>query len=111
MASSWYKGKSCGELYFEAVLTYAGFPPFVMEHQVGYYRLDFAWPKRKLYFEVDGDQHYTEDGIKHDKRRTEYLKKLGWICIGRVRWTRFKELSLAKRTKELVKLKKKLIAG
>lgn len=57
------------------------------------YFLDFAWPERKVYFEVDGESHYSESGIQKDKERTEFLESKGWKLIGRCRWSKFQELS------------------
>lgn len=52
--------------------------------QVSRYRLDFAWPKKMRYIEIDGDQHYrTQEAIEHDRVRTEYLEKLGWTLLRR----------------------------
>ena len=31
----------------------------------------------KCVIEIDGDTHFTEDGIEYDKIRTEYLESLG----------------------------------
>ena len=58
---------------------------------VDHYCLDFVYNNK--YFEVDGEQHYTEEGIKKDKRRTEFLEKKGYILIDRCRWKNFIKLS------------------
>lgn len=57
------------------------------------YWLDFAWPDKKIYFEVDGRTHFTEEGILHDKERTEFLKNEGWTLIGRCNWSEYQKLS------------------
>jgi very-short-patch-repair endonuclease len=44
---------------------------------IGKYILDFYCSPIKLNIELDGSQHYTEDGMNKDKQRDEYLKKLG----------------------------------
>ena len=36
--------------------------------------VDFYCFKAKLVIEIDGSQHYTEDGITHDEFRTEILE-------------------------------------
>ncbi len=41
----------------------------------GSYILDFYCPKKKIGIEVDGSQHYTEEGIEHDRIRTEILNR------------------------------------
>ena len=43
----------------------------------GNYILDFYCPKIKLAVELDGSQHYTEDGLDYDKRRTDFLAENG----------------------------------
>lgn len=58
------------------------------------YWLDFAWPKKKIYFEVDGKSHFTKEGIEHDKIRTEKLSKVGWTLIGRCNWSEYQKLSI-----------------
>lgn len=55
-------------------------------YRVGRYLLDFANVQTKVYFEVDGETHYTLDGMTHDKVRTDKLTSLGWYLIGRIRW-------------------------
>jgi very-short-patch-repair endonuclease len=57
------------------------------------YFLDFAWPDKMIYFEVDGRTHFTDNGIKHDLERTEFLKKEGWTLIGRCNWSEYQKLS------------------
>ncbi len=44
---------------------------------IGNYIVDFYFPKARLIIEVDGGQHYTEEGIKDDKNRDEYMKEQG----------------------------------
>ncbi len=44
---------------------------------VGPYIVDFICIKRGLVIEVDGGQHYTEDGIAYDEKRTAYLESEG----------------------------------
>lgn len=61
--------------------------------RVSYYRLDFANLDTKVYFEVDGEQHYDEYGLYHDSQRTARLEALGWKLIGRVRWKYFTRLT------------------
>lgn len=67
--------------------------PVKYNYQVGLYQLDFAIPEKKVYVEIDGDQHYTDKRIvAHDIERTQKLKELGWECIERVRWSHYKKL-------------------
>lgn len=61
------------------------------------YCVDFLFGK--YYFEVDGEQHFTPEGLLHDKERDEYLTENGYVCVGRCRWKDFKLLSLDEKTK------------
>lgn len=44
---------------------------------IGNYIVDFYCPKEKLVIEVDGGQHYTDEGIEKDTGRDGYLEKQG----------------------------------
>ena len=44
---------------------------------IGNYIVDFYCPKAKLVVEIDGGQHYTEEGIKKDSLRDTYMKSHG----------------------------------
>lgn len=55
------------------------------------YCVDFLFGN--YYFEVDGEQHYTEKAIEHDKERETFLLEHGYICIKRCRWKEFRKLS------------------
>ena len=44
---------------------------------VGSYILDFYCEKAKLAIELDGSQHYEENGQEYDEKRTAYLNSLG----------------------------------
>ena len=50
---------------------------FYKQKIVGNYILDFYCEKAKLAVELDGSQHYVEQGQAYDRVRTEYLQKLG----------------------------------
>ena len=50
---------------------------FRRQHSIGYYIVDFYCPSGKLAIELDGSQHYTDEGISNDKERDEHLKLLG----------------------------------
>ncbi|CAB4163974.1 Domain of unknown function DUF559 [uncultured Caudovirales phage] len=65
----------------------------VTEHKISRYSLDFSNVDKKIYFEVDGEQHYVDKKIvASDIVRTEYLKELGWIGY-RCRWSEFQKLN------------------
>ena len=42
---------------------------------ISQYIVDFYCPKAHLIIELDGSQHYTEDGIEYDEIRTEVLEQ------------------------------------
>jgi very-short-patch-repair endonuclease len=50
---------------------------FYRQRIIGSYIVDFYCPKAKVIIEVDGSQHYNEEGNRRDKAREDYLKKLG----------------------------------
>jgi very-short-patch-repair endonuclease len=43
--------------------------------------VDFYCAKLKLVIEVDGDSHFTDDGIERDRQRTEILEGYGLKII------------------------------
>ncbi len=54
---------------------------FYRQRTIGKYIVDFYCSKAKLVIELDGGQHYTEEGIQYDKERSTYLKSLGLKVI------------------------------
>ena len=50
---------------------------FYRQRIVDNYIADFYCSKAKLIIELDGSQHYTDNGIEQDKYRTEILEKYG----------------------------------
>jgi len=50
---------------------------FYRQKTIGEYIVDFYCPSAKLVLELDGGQHYTEEGQLKDKVRDEYLAGLG----------------------------------
>lgn len=62
------------------------------------YCVDFLFDNN-YYFEVDGEQHYKEEAISHDKERDEFLSENGFICLGRCRWKLFRKLSFEDKKK------------
>ena len=50
---------------------------FYRQRIIGNYIVDFYCPKCKLVVELDGGQHYSEDGIENDRQRDEHLTILG----------------------------------
>ena len=54
---------------------------FRRQKPLGRYVLDFYCAQAKLAIELDGAQHFTEEGLKADQNRTAYLKSLGVMVI------------------------------
>ena len=50
---------------------------FVRQRPIGAYIADFYCSKAKLVIEIDGSQHYTDDGIEHDENRTYIINQFG----------------------------------
>lgn len=95
-----YEGKSRWYTQTQHRLSYAEqyfipiFSDAKMHYHVNRFFLDFAWPEKKLYIEIDGEQHRRDEKvIAHDKERTNILNSLGWSLIERVYWPDFSKLS------------------
>ena len=59
-----------------------GYPiRFHRQYVIESFIVDFFCPKAKLIIEVDGSQHYEPDAEAYDKRRTEALKKYGFLVL------------------------------
>ncbi len=84
---------------------------FVNNFFVKKYWLDFAWPDKKIYFEVDGRTHFTKEGVQHDAERTEFLKKEGWTLIGRCNWSEYQKLSKVEKEKYVRDIEQKILTG
>lgn len=93
-ASSWIgrRKRSYAEQSWFDIFTRANIK-FENNYFVQPYWLDFAWPEKKLYFEVDGKTHLTTEGVEHDNKRTEFLKESGWTLIGRCNWSEYQRMS------------------
>ncbi|MEF9426891.1 MAG: endonuclease domain-containing protein [Candidatus Mariimomonas ferrooxydans] len=50
---------------------------FYRQRIIGNYIVDFYCPKANLVIELDGGQHYTDNGISKDRIRDNYIKKQG----------------------------------
>ncbi len=48
---------------------------------IGNYIVDFYCAESKLVIELDGSQHYEEDGIKSDRERDRYMENLGLTVL------------------------------
>ena len=54
---------------------------FYRQRPVGNYILDSYCPAAKLVVEIDGSYHYTEEGMRKDKVRDEYLSSMGFRIL------------------------------
>ena len=54
---------------------------FLRQKVIDNYVVDFYCAKAKLVIEVDGSQHYEENGILRDKIRTEKIEKYGLLVL------------------------------
>ena len=50
---------------------------FLRQFSVGHYVVDFYCHKYKLFVELDGAGHFTDEGQEYDAKRTEYLNSVG----------------------------------
>jgi len=48
---------------------------------IGNYIVDFYCPKVNLIIEIDGGQHYTDKGIKEDRKRDDNLQAQGYKVL------------------------------
>jgi very-short-patch-repair endonuclease len=66
-------------LWYEVL---SGFSPrFQRQKVIGRFVADFYCHKARLVVEIDGGQHYTEEGLTHDADRSETLNRLGLRII------------------------------
>ena len=63
---------------------------FFRQYGIGPYIADFYCLLLKIVIEVDGGQHYSEQGMKDDVRREEFLKGVG------IKVVRFNNLDVLK---------------
>lgn len=59
----------------------AGLAAPVLQHPVGPYRLDMAYPAMRLGLEYDGREHLTPDRVLRDLDRQAYLTRCGWEVL------------------------------
>lgn len=50
---------------------------FYRQKIIGNYIIDFYCPKAEIVIELDGGQHYSEEGMSNDSKRDRYLTGLG----------------------------------
>lgn len=77
---------------FLCLLERSGLPEPVSEHKVtvagARYKIDAAYPARRVAIELDGDGHRTEAIFEGDRVRDNRLELSGWIVL-RFTWCRF----------------------
>ncbi|MFN8673477.1 MAG: endonuclease domain-containing protein [Candidatus Sericytochromatia bacterium] len=54
---------------------------FRRQHGIGHYIADFYCTDLKMVIEVDGESHFSEEGIEYDKIRDDFMSSLGIITI------------------------------
>ena len=54
---------------------------FCRQKIIGNYIVDFCCPSAKLIVELDGSQHFDDEGIKFDSIRAEYLNSKGFRIV------------------------------
>ena len=58
------------------------FPLRVLRQRpIDHFIVDFYCPSLKLVIEVDGDSHFTEEGLEYDRERTQRLESYGLTVI------------------------------
>jgi len=54
---------------------------FYRQRNIGNYIVDFYCPAAKVIVELDGGQHFTQEGIRGDQVRDRYLEGLGFTIL------------------------------
>ncbi len=57
---------------------------FVRQKVLGKYIADFYCDKAKLIIELDGSQHYEDENVENDKKRTRYLEQQYGLIVLRI---------------------------
>ena len=95
--------QSYPEQYFEELFINENIP-LKYHLQVGRYELDFYSKDLMKYIEIDGEQHYSDYMINHDKERDEYLKQLGWEGL-RIRWSEYQKMTNIEKQNKIIEIK------
>ncbi|MBE2227068.1 MAG: endonuclease domain-containing protein [Ignavibacteria bacterium] len=69
---------------------------FRRQHSFGKFVIDFYCSTEKLGVELDGMYHFTEEQLKYDAERTEYINSLG------IRLVRFENAEVFEKTEEVL---------
>lgn len=54
---------------------------FRRQAPIGPFVVDFVCKRKKLIFEIDGDSHFSDEGMARDLARTAYLQRLGYSVV------------------------------
>lgn len=73
------------ETRIRLALLFGGLPVPVLQHPVGPYRLDLAYPALGVGIEYDGREHLSQERAMRDLDRQAYLTAAGWRKIFRFR--------------------------
>ena len=66
---------------------------FYRQKPIGKYSVDFYAPAAKLVIEIDGGQHFFDEGLRHDKERDCYLSLLHLQVLRFDNWQVLKSLN------------------
>ncbi len=66
------------ETRIRLAIVLAGLPAPCLQHPVGPYHLDMAYPEVMLAIEYDGREHLTQHRAMRDLNRQAYLTAAGW---------------------------------
>ncbi|WP_232663818.1 endonuclease domain-containing protein [Pseudonocardia sp. TRM90224] len=69
------------ETRIRLAIVLAGLPPPTLQHPVGPFRLDLAYPDVRLGIEYDGRDHRTQERAMRDLNREAYLTRAGWRML------------------------------
>ena len=69
---------------------------FRRQHSISKFVVDFYCSFERLFVELDGTHHFTEEGMKYDKERTKYLNDL------KINEIRFKNWEVFEKTEEVL---------
>lgn len=84
--SRWKNVPSYPEVFFEKVINNElKDKNYVREYAFHKYSFDFAWPHKKKYLEIDGQQHIKEDQKRRDIAKDTLAVAEGWIGL-RIWW-------------------------
>ena len=67
------------KLWYEFLSDYS--IKFTRQKNIGDFIVDFHCAKAKLVVELDGSQHYTDEGMEYDKMRTAVLEEYNLTVI------------------------------